>query len=243
MLILNSTVKMYLITPPPELSIQTLQKFRGHYSKKDWMRVIDSTWGQGLDNYYKAMLFRIFWSTIDSSYACFHNLENVNNLIWSDIRITYYPLIYQGISRGRLSGIMSYLSLMFRDIHTKAVDNEVNSTALDPGVPLFHIGGWYDNSHFGAGLTPLPDSNLLVYDVVPQHPLGLERGDIVLGYDRIPYKLLFNEILDIQMPVTGWAIGNSPGAYLHSILNAAGMNWHLFDTIDIKKFNSEILFI
>jgi hypothetical protein len=215
-----------------------ITKIPGHYSKKDWMRVIDTVWGEGLNNYYKAMLFGIFWSTIDSSYACFHNLGNVNNQIWSDIRLTYYPLIYQGISRGRFSGIMSYLSLMFRDIHTKAIDNEVNSTALEPGVPLFYIGGWYDNSHFGAGLTPLPDSNLLVYDVVPLHPLGLERGDIVLGYDRIPYKLLFNEILDIQMPVTGWAIGNSPSAYLHSILNAAGMNWHLFDTIDIKKFNS-----
>jgi hypothetical protein len=131
---------------------------------------------------------------------------------------------------------MSYLSLMFRDVHTLAFDTLVFRTALDPGVPLFYIGGWNDNSHFGAGLTPMPDSSLLVYDVVPQHPLGLERGDIVLGYDRILYKNLYKEMFDIQMPLTGREIGCSPSAYTHSILNAAGMNWHLFDTIDVRKY-------
>ena len=207
----------------------------GHYSRDDWQRVIDSVWGQGLPNYTKATIFQSFWNYIDSYYACFHNLDSLN---WANLRLIYYPLVQNGVSKGRFSGIMSYLSLLLRDIHTKAYDKDVNSTALLHGVPLFYVGGWYDNSHFGAGLTPLPDSSLLVYDAVPQHPLGLQKGDIVLGYDRIPYKVLFKEILNIQMPVTGWFVGSSPSAYIHSILNAAGMNWHLFDTIDVKKYGS-----
>jgi hypothetical protein len=212
-----------------------IKKTPGHYSAYDWARVIDSVWGPGISNYTKAIIFKNFWNIIDSNYACFHNLNNIN---WSNIRLVYYPMVVQGVSRGRFSGIMSYLSLMLRDVHTLAFDTLVFRTALDPGVPLFYTGGWNDNSHFGAGLTPMPDSSLLVYDVVPQHPLGLERGDIVLGYDRIPYKNLYKEMLDIQMPITGWAIGCSPSAFTHSILNAAGMNWHLFDTIDIRKFSS-----
>lgn len=210
-----------------------IKKTPGHYSANDWARVIDSVWGAGINNYEKAKIFQTFWNIIDSSYACFHNLNNIN---WLNVRLVYYSMIVQGVSRGRFSGIMNYLSLMLREVHTLAFDKLVFRTALDPGVPLFYTGGWYDNSHFGAGLTPLPDSSLLVYDVVPQHPLGLERGDIVLGYDRIPYKNLYKEILNIQMPITGWGIGSSPSAYTHSILNAAGMNWHLFDTIDVRKF-------
>ncbi len=35
--------------------------------------------------------------------------------------------------------------------------------------------------HFGASLSLLPDSSLLVYDVISNHPLGLERGDISTG--------------------------------------------------------------
>jgi len=212
-----------------------IKKIPGHYSPNDWARVIDSVWGAGINNYTKAQIFQNFWNIIDSSYACFHNLNNIN---WSNIRLIYYTMIVQGVSRGRFSGIMSYLSLMLRDVHTLAFDTLIFRTALDPGVPLFYIGGWNDNSHFGAGLTPMPDSSLLVYDVVPQHQLELERGDIVLGYDRIPYKNLYKEMLDIQMPTTGREIGCSPSAFTHSILNAAGMNWHLFDTIDIRKFAS-----
>ena len=42
----------------------------------------------------------------------------------------------------------------------------------------------------------LPDSNTLVLRVVPNHPLNLEPGDIILGYEGIPWKNLVQELLD-----------------------------------------------
>ena len=72
--------------------------------------------------------------------------------------------------------------------HTK-VDQELVhfQTPLLPGVPLMTVGGWGNNGHFGAGLTPLEDSSLLVYDAVNNHPLDLVPGDKVLGYDGVRY--------------------------------------------------------
>jgi hypothetical protein len=74
------------------------------------------------------------------------------------------------------------------------------TTPLNPGTPILvdvsadgvFLGGV---SHFGAGLTVLPDGSLLVYMVTPNHPLGLEPGDIVLGYEGVPWKNLVRELI------------------------------------------------
>ena len=97
------------------------------------------------------------------------------------------------------------------------------------------MGGWGDNWHFGAGLTPLPDGSLLVYKAMPNHPLGLVPGDIVLGYGGVPWKQLYPELLAAQLPLTGWWWGSSESSWTHSMLMSAGLNWHLFDTIDVVK--------
>jgi len=134
--------------------------------------------------------------------------------------------------------------MALKDSHTRARDRTVNQyTSLNPGVPLLVVGAYGDNGHFGAGLTPLPDSSLLVYKTVEYHPLGLEPGDIVLGYDGILWKELYQEMIEAQLPIyfgNGWANrwGSSENAFVHSWLMSAGMNWHLFDTLDVVKYSS-----
>jgi hypothetical protein len=84
-------------------------------------------------------------------------------------------------------------------------------------------------------LTPLPDGSLLVYKANPNHPLGLVPGDIVLGYGGVPWNQLYPELLAAQLPLTGWWWGSSESSWTHSMLMSAGLNWHLFDTIDVVK--------
>ncbi len=48
----------------------------------------------------------------------------------------------------------------------------VHQTEFNPSTPFMLIG-IDDVRHFGACLTPLPDSTLLVYKVVENHPLNL----------------------------------------------------------------------
>jgi hypothetical protein len=210
-----------------------IPKQPGHYTLTDWRRVIDSTWGPGLPVDEKLAIFDLFWNTIDDSFACFNNLT-VN---WDSLRTVYRAEIEDTVSRGRFAAIMSHLAMALREGHTTVYDMGVNSTRLLPGVPLWVVGGWNFVSRFGAGLTPLPDSSLLVYRVVDDHPLGLEPGDVVTGYDRRRWVDILRELQEAQLPIfPQYCWGSCSSAMTYSLLNAAGANWHLFDTIDIVKY-------
>lgn len=201
-------------------------------TNKDWTPIVDETWGPGLPTNEKLQIFDIFWNNIDWYFACFQDLD-VN---WDSLRTVYRSEIADTVSRGRFAAIMNHLALALKEAHTNCEDKLVNSnTALAPGVPLLVVGGWGENGHFGAGLTPLPDSSLLVYKVVPNHPLNLIPADILLGYNNTPWKLLYKELLAAQLPIYGWWWGCSESAHVHSWLMSAGMNWHLFSTIDVIK--------
>ena len=218
-----------------------LAKKPGHYTIADWHNAIDSTWGSGLPKAEKLSIFDNFWGTVDQQFACFNGIE-VN---WDSLGSLYRNEIVDGdpvygVSRGRFAAIMNRLSWALKESHTFAIDQPINTyTALAPGVPLM-VAGWFgaDQGHFGAGLTPLPDSSLVVYKVVPDHPLGLERGDVVLGYDHVPWKQLYRELLDAELPFANGFWGSCPSSYEHSFLGAAGMNWHLFDTLDVVKYGA-----
>lgn len=212
-----------------------IEKKPGLYSRSDWAAIIDSTWGPGLPTSEKLQIFDTFWNNIDWYFACFQDLD----VDWDSLRTTYRSEIQDTVSRGRFAAIMNHLALALKEAHTNCEDKTVNwYTNPDPGTPLLFVGGWGFNNHFGACLTPLPDSSLLVYNSVASHPLGLVPGDIVLGYDNVPWKQLYKQLLAAQLPITGWWWGCSKSAFEHSWLMSAGMNWHLFDTLDVVKYTT-----
>jgi hypothetical protein len=213
---------------------QKLRLFNSIHAYQNNVRkaTIDQTWGAGLPTDQKLQIFDQFWQVVDQKFACFHHLS----VDWNGLRSKYRTEISAGVSRGRFAAIMNQLSIRLQESHTKATDSLVNyQTQLLPGTPLFYVGGWGSDVHFGAGLTPLSDKSLLVYNTVPNHPLGLTAGDIVLGYGGIRWSDLYPGLLVAELPVTGSWWGSSSSAYEHSLLMSAGNNWHLFDSIDIRK--------
>ncbi|MDH4034214.1 MAG: PKD domain-containing protein, partial [candidate division Zixibacteria bacterium] len=142
-------------------------------------------------------------------------------------------------SKGRFGAMLNHSGIALMESHTYCQHNVVANTARLPGVPLMSIVGWNRNHHFGAALTPLSDSTLLVYQVIENHPLGLVTGDLVLGYDGIPWTELYPQLLEAQLPIydEGWW-GSSTLSFAHSVMISCGANWHLYDTIDIVKYES-----
>jgi len=212
------------------------------YSQKtaeDWRAVIDATWGDGLPTEEKLQIFDDVYQSLDSEFGCFQGL----NIDMDSLRDMYRPEISAGVSRGRFAAIMNYFVLAFKEGHNVIADTQLNFNNYqppEPGVPLFAIGCWTDNSHFGATLTPLPDSTLLVIKTLPDHPLGLAPGDIVLGYDGVPWKRLYKDILAAQLPFfQEWLYPSNEKSFTHMMLKDAGMNWHLFDTLDVMKYGAE----
>jgi len=220
--------------PPTEFNY--IPKEPGHYSTADWSEIIDSTWGPGLPTNTKLQLFDAAWNRLNAEYAAYQNL----NVDWQALYDLYHPEVAAGVSRGRFAAIMNYMGLTLQETHTWVEDKLVNQeTPLDPGVPLLVVGAYMNNTHFGASLTPMPDSSLLVIRAVPNHPLGLAPGDIVLGYDGIPWKILYKELLAAQLPIhKAYMWGATEAAMTHNLLISAGMNWHLFDTLDVVKYST-----
>jgi hypothetical protein len=220
---------------PKTFKPANITKTAGYYSVDDWQAIIDSVWGEGLPVEQKLLIFDLFWNRIDMYFACFQDLV----VDWDNLDSVYTAEILDTVSRGRFAAIMNHLALSLKEAHTNIEDKLVCwNTYPGPGVPLLYVGAWGNNAHFGAGLTPLPDSSLLVYNSVTNHPLGLVPGDIILGYDGIPWKVLYKELLEAQLPIAGNWWGCSESAYTHSWLMSAGLNWHLFDTIDLVKYSS-----
>ncbi len=218
--------------PPPRY----VPKSPGHYSAQDWADAIDSTWGDGLSGAEKLAIWNDFWTTIDEEFACFHHLDDSG--LWDSVFDRYNQEIVDGVSRGRFGAILLVSSRALRESHTRMRDTGVVNTQLLPGVPLLYCGNWGKADHLGAALTPLPDSTLLVYKAITDHPLGLVLGDVVLGYDGTLWKDLYLELFEAELPTTGSTWGSSEPSFTHSWLGGAGMNWHLFDSMDVVKYST-----
>jgi Peptidase family S41 len=198
---------------------------------------VDGVWGEGLPTAQKLKLFDRFWTDVDRHFAAFQGIF-VN---WPALRDRYRREIARGVSAGRFAGIMSALSLQLRESHTMAIDLAVSvRTWPEPGVPLFVQGGWFQD-YSGACVTAADDGSALVYRVARNHPLGLEPGDRILGYDGRSWSELVRELIDEELPISPQWWGSSPSAFEHSLLMSAGNNWHLFKSMDVEKAKGELL--
>jgi hypothetical protein len=227
-----------LLVPLNFLAQNALQEERfGRHTYSEWRYMIDTTWGLGQSVTEKQQVFNNFWNWVDEEYAGFYGIEDK----WDSLYCNY-DSINADLSRGRFTAILHHMALSLHDVHVWIDNNILNSTPLQRDVPLFMPMGneipasWGISEHFGAGLTALPDSTLLVYNAVNNHPLGLMPGDILLGYDGTLWKNIYQKIFDVQFPIWYCLISCSEEAAAHEYLSAAGMNWHFFDTLDVVKY-------
>ncbi|MBP1657303.1 MAG: 5'-Nucleotidase domain protein [Bacteroidetes bacterium] len=214
--------------------------------KADWQQIVDRFWGPGLALSQKQQVFNTFASYIHDRFPGFSGL----NIRWDSLRAFYAQQLNDSTSRGGFSAILSKLAGDLRDYHVMGWDTIMQSTPLSPGTPIFAVGlessaapggmNYGDVRHFGAVLTPQPDSSLLVLRAAANHPLGLQPGDIILGYEGVPWKRLVFELLQSPLPRRG-VLASTESSRMHMLLTAAGLNWHLFDTIDIVRYPSGAL--
>jgi hypothetical protein len=228
-------------------------------SKSDWQYIIDTTWGIGLSTTEKLQVFDSFWNQVDQTWGGFPNLV----INWDSLKNYYRPIVQAGVSRGRFAGILSRMTRALLEWHAGAMDGGIDATLglypdgifNDPyypnhplfhyraGIPVININATFFRTPFGAGLTLLPDSSIMVYNVMNNHPLNLQPGDIILGYNGIPWKQQLDELLQAELPILssntcGTFLSSTTNASFHNAMMSAGMNWGLFDTIDVLKYST-----
>jgi hypothetical protein len=203
--------------------------------KSDWQTIIDTTWGPGISLQDKLSIFDAYTNVVSREFAGF-NPAGISLEEWNSMKASYRSKITSSTSSGAFSGLMSRLTYELADYHTYAGDLTVFYTPPNPGIPILIIGNW-DVHHFGATLTLLHDSSLLVLRAIKNHPLDLQPGDVILGYEGIPWKNLVDTLLGSGIPIAHYQ-RNAKSARRYVELTSAGLNWHLFDTIDIVKYGS-----
>ena len=52
----------------------------------------------------------------------------------------------------------------------------------------------------------------MIFRVVPNHPLNVQPGDIILGYEGVPWKDLIVELMEAELPNYKWW-GGYEGTY------------------------------
>jgi hypothetical protein len=230
----NEPRKIFMNSHDPNFKSFPEKSF--YKSRDDWQYIIDTTWGAGLPLAEKQQIFNTYVSSLDAQFDGFLSL-GMTWASWDSLKNFYYSQIDANTSRGRFSAIMTYLCSKLRDGHTWCDDLGVYNTPLNPGVPFLVFTGLLNVAHFGAVTTVLPDSSVMVLRVVNNHPLNLEPGDIILGYEGVPWKDLIAELMEAELPnIDGW--GGSNSAFTDHLFISAGMNWHLFDTMDVLKYST-----
>jgi hypothetical protein len=215
----------------------------GKHTVGEWQQMIDTTWGEGMATADKLILFDRCWEAVDKFYPGFVNLD----LDWDSVRNHYRPEIEAGVSRGRLAGIFGQLSLALMEPHSGFADHLFLAYDFHADMPVFinrhnrlnRSPGFADDGWFGATITPVSEDVLIVLKCIPEHPLGLQPGDQVVGYDRIPWKDLYPLLMRLELPMQAGYQAGTEEAFQHNLLSSAGLNWHLFDTIDIKKAGAD----
>ncbi|MBS1778992.1 MAG: T9SS type A sorting domain-containing protein [Bacteroidetes bacterium] len=207
----------------------------GHvFDTTRWNYLVDSTWGPGLPTSDKLTLFNTIWTSIDSTYAAFTGLPRYN---WDSIANSMRAEISAGVSRGRFAAMLSHLRRYLNDGHTSIYDLKVNyPNTVYLGLPLMTD---QSNVALGVCLTMLADSTPLVIDAIPNQPFGLQPGDIILGYNGIPWKDIVQIILKYELP-NSVNVGSTEYATYQRFIKAAAANWYLFDTINIRKCNGQL---
>ncbi len=229
-----------IVTPLLASSVQaqfswndTYGKSSAEFSVAEWRAIIDNHWAAKYTTEEQLDLFDTWFTEIDTRYGVFHN----SALDINELRDLYRPEIAAGVSRGRFSAIMNHFTYRLQELHTYLFEIPVRNTPMVKGVPQMIIGQWGQNRRFGALLTPLPDSTLLVYESFSSNKISLVPGDKVLGYDGVLWKDIYPRLLEAELPLFLNSINAStPEADYYYAMQAAGLNWHLFDTIDIVKY-------
>jgi len=133
------------------------------YQKKHkWAQIVDDFWGPGNPLAQKREIFNAYADRIEKKYPLFNGL----NMDWDSLRTHYYKQITDSTSRGHFSAIMTHFGFEFGEMHTRIWDLLLATTPFNPGTPLFVLNT-FEVTHFGASITTMPDSSLLVVNVLP----------------------------------------------------------------------------
>jgi hypothetical protein len=189
---------------------------------------VDEYWGAAPDQDTRLAIFDALWQNLADTYACFSVLD----VDWDEVRDRYRSQVAEAEGYGRFYQLLSWMNAELEDGHTSFVSYGICETPLALRPPFFVPDQW--SSAIGACVTPLDDGDLLVYRAADDNPAGLAPGDVILGYDGVPWAELLDEIDSWQLPLCG-SVGSADQTMEWMRLSSVTANPHLFAQLDVRR--------
>lgn len=196
-----------------------------------WSAAIDAFWGEAPDQETRLAMFDDLWEAMAASYASF----GASGVDWDWVRETYRPRIQEATSHGRFYQLFSEIFTLLQDGHALFGSTDICDWDVSLHPPVVYL---YEDSYFsGACITPLEDDRLLVYAVAEDNPAGLVPGDVILGYDGVPWREQLDSLLEAGTPVCG---GHASADISEDRSRMASLlsNTHLFGSLDLLRQGS-----
>jgi hypothetical protein len=217
-----------------EISISSLPLHaQAVYNPSIWSELVDKTWGEGRPTAEKLALFDTVWTLANRFFPYFSTKPPKN---WDSLRTRFRPEIERGVSQGKFMAIMSRLVFHLNDVHISFSDRLFSNNASVFNIytnraPIFVCSPL---ETLGFCTTTLPDGSAMVYEADSTNPLKIKAGDIILGYNGMPWRTLLPTLINSDLPILGSA--GSTAEHEQNILLASVLsNWHLFDNINILR--------
>lgn len=194
---------------------------------------VDDFWGAAPDMETRLAVFDEIWDELAVGYAAFA----VKDVDWDAVRTLYRPQVEQAESYGRFYQLLSeMLGEGLQDGHTWIFSQKVCfDSLLTERPPMLRLN--MHSSTLGACVTPLDDGRLVVYRVAPDNPAELAPGDLVLGYDGIPWVELLDLVASWRLPVCGHRAPSDVAESYNLFVNAIN-NAHLFETLEVERYGA-----
>ena len=199
-----------------------------------WEQEVAEFWGEAPALETRLEMFDEVWETFAADYACF----DTNDVDWDEVKETYRPLVEGADSYGHFYRLMREMMDLLRDPHSPLLSDTICRTSLSARPPVVRILNVYPVS--GGCITLDENDELLVYRAAAEgkNPVGLEPGDVILGFDGKTWQ---ENLADIdRWPLPECDEDFSAAAVSNERQRAAALpaNAHLFETIQVRKYGS-----
>lgn len=184
------------------------------------------------------VLFQRIWSDINEDFCGFKDFD----LNWDDYKEKNYEAVEFADGYGDYLTILTDMAYQLHEGHstisTKRMKGSNGRYALSFNVPIFLSFG-YSQTKIGGCPVLTEDKEVLIKNIndPEENPYNLKPGDIILGYNGVPWKYWAEALNNAKLPKYSNP-GASEGAREVNLLKSAVGNAQFFEVINIKRYET-----
>ncbi len=188
--------------------------------------------------------FRNTCKYIRDKFPGFHGIiktkDNLDGLDWDKFVAEGHKKIDKIDNYGEFIRLITLTGYILQEGHTEIYTRKMigddQLKIFDKNAPIFRVT---PVNRIGGCCIVTEDEEIVITNQInhKQNPYKLRAGDEIIGFNGIPWTEWYPILLESNIPISG-SPGSSDGAIRYNLLKSAMSNVNLFETINIKRFDT-----